>query len=34
MTGKILLGVLGLTVIAIGIMVAPDIKRYIKMSTM
>jgi hypothetical protein len=34
MTGKIILGVLGLAVIVIGIMAAPDIKRYIKISTM
>jgi hypothetical protein len=34
MTGKIFLGLLGLAVIAIGIMVAPDIKRYVKISTM
>jgi hypothetical protein len=34
MTGKIILGVLGLAVIVVGIMVAPDIKRYIKISTM
>ena len=34
MTGKIILGVLGLAVIVIGIMDAPDIKRYIKISTM
>jgi hypothetical protein len=34
MTGKIILGVLGLAAIVVGIMVAPDIKRYIKISTM
>jgi hypothetical protein len=34
MTGKIILGVLGLAVIVVGIMAAPDIKRYIKISTM
>lgn len=34
MTGKIILGALGLFVIVIGIMAAPDIKRYIKMSSM
>jgi hypothetical protein len=34
MTGKIIFGVLGLAVIAIAIMVAPDIKRYVKISTM
>jgi hypothetical protein len=34
MTGRIFLGILGLAVIAIGIMVAPDIKRYVKISTM
>jgi len=34
MTAKIILGALGLAVIVIGIMVAPDVKRYIKISTM
>jgi hypothetical protein len=34
MTGKIILGVLGLAVRVIGLMAAPDIKRYIKISTM
>jgi hypothetical protein len=34
MTGKIILGVLGLAIIVVGIMAAPDIKRYIKISTM
>jgi hypothetical protein len=34
MTGKIFFGILGLAVIVIGIMAAPDIKRYIKISTM
>jgi hypothetical protein len=34
MTGKILLGAVGLAAILIGIMVAPDLKRYIKMSMM
>ncbi|WP_433975550.1 DUF6893 family small protein [Tunturiibacter lichenicola] len=34
MTGKIILGILGLTIIVVGIMVAPDIKRYVKISTM
>ena len=34
MTAKIILGALGLVVIVIGIMVAPDVKRYIKISTM
>ena len=34
MTGKIILGALGLAAIAMAIMVAPDIKRYIKISTM
>ncbi|RZU38930.1 DUF6893 family small protein [Edaphobacter modestus] len=34
MTEKFLLGALGLVVIALAIVVAPDIKRYIKISTM
>jgi hypothetical protein len=34
MTGKIILGAVGLVVIVVGILVAPDIKRYIKISTM
>jgi len=34
MTAKIILGVVGLVVIAIAIVVAPDIRRYIKISTM
>jgi hypothetical protein len=34
MTGKFILGILGLAAIVVGIMVAPDIKRYIKISTM
>jgi hypothetical protein len=34
MVGKIFLSALGLAVIVITIMVAPDIKRYIKISTM
>ncbi len=34
MTGKIILGAIGLAVIVIGIMVAPDIKRYVRISTM
>jgi hypothetical protein len=34
MTGKIILGAIGLVVVVIGILVAPDIKRYIKISTM
>jgi hypothetical protein len=34
MTGKIIFGILGLAVIVVGIMAAPDIKRYIKISTM
>lgn len=34
MTGKLMFGALGLTLLVMAIMVAPDIKRYIKMSTM
>jgi len=34
MTGKLMLGALSLAVIVMAIMVAPDIKRYIKISTM
>jgi len=34
MTGRFILGVLGLAIIAVAIMAAPDIKRYIKISTM
>lgn len=34
MTEKFILGALGLFVIALAIVVAPDIKRYIKISTM
>jgi hypothetical protein len=34
MTGKIILGTLSLAFIVVAIMVAPDIKRYIKISTM
>jgi hypothetical protein len=34
MTGKIIFGVLGLAVIFLGIMAAPDIRRYVKISTM
>jgi hypothetical protein len=34
MTGKIIFGVVGLALIAVAIMVAPDVKRYIKISTM
>ena len=34
MTGKIALGVVGLAAIVVAILVAPDIKRYIKISTM
>jgi hypothetical protein len=34
MMRNLILGALGLTTIAIAIMVAPDIKRYIKISTM
>jgi hypothetical protein len=31
---RLMLGALGLAVIVVAIMVAPDIKRYIKISTM
>jgi hypothetical protein len=34
MIGKLMLGAFGLAAIVVAIMVAPDIKRYIKMSTM
>jgi hypothetical protein len=34
MVGKIILGAFGLAVIVVAIMVAPDVKRYIKISTM
>jgi hypothetical protein len=34
MIGKLLLGAFGLAAIVVAIMVAPDIKRYIKISTM
>jgi hypothetical protein len=34
MTEKIVIGLLGLAVIAVVIIAAPDIKRYIKISTM
>jgi hypothetical protein len=34
MAGKIFLSALGLAVIVVAIMVAPDVKRYIKISTM
>jgi hypothetical protein len=34
MTAKLLLGAVGLAAIVVAIMVAPDIKRYIKISTM
>jgi len=34
MTGKIILGAIGLAIIVVGVLVAPDIKRYIKISTM
>jgi hypothetical protein len=34
MTAKLMLGAFGLAVIVVAIMVAPDIKRYIKISTM
>ncbi len=34
MTRKVVLGIFGLTLIAIAVMAAPDIKRYIKISTM
>ena len=31
---SLILGALGLAVVAVAIMVAPDLKRYIKISTM
>ena len=34
MTDKLMFGVLGLAAIVLAIMLAPDIKRYIKISTM
>jgi hypothetical protein len=34
MTGKLILGALGLAAIVVAIMVAPDVKRYIRISTM
>jgi hypothetical protein len=34
MIGKLMLGAFGLVAIVVAIMVAPDIKRYIKISTM
>jgi hypothetical protein len=34
MMGKLMLGAFGLAAIVVAIMVAPDIKRYIKISTM
>ncbi|MCU1247560.1 MAG: hypothetical protein JWQ49_589 [Edaphobacter sp.] len=34
MTAKLMLGAFGLAAIVLAIMVAPDIKRYIKISTM
>lgn len=34
MTGKLVLGVLSIALIAMVIMAAPDIKRYVKMSQM
>jgi hypothetical protein len=34
MIGKLMLGAFGLAAIIVAIMVAPDIKRYIKISTM
>jgi hypothetical protein len=34
MIGKLMLGAFGLAVIVVAIMIAPDIKRYIKISTM
>jgi hypothetical protein len=34
MTAKLLFGALGLAAIVVAILVAPDIKRYIKISTM
>ena len=34
MIGKLMLGAFGLAAIVVAIMVAPDIRRYIKISTM
>jgi hypothetical protein len=34
MIGKLMLGAFGLAAIVVAIMIAPDIKRYIKISTM
>jgi hypothetical protein len=34
MTSKIILAVLGVAAVAVAVMVAPDLKRYIKISTM
>jgi hypothetical protein len=34
MIGKIILGAIGVAAIVMAIMVAPDIKRYIRISTM
>jgi hypothetical protein len=34
MMGKLMLGAFGLAAIVVAILVAPDIKRYIKISTM
>jgi hypothetical protein len=34
MIGKLMLGAFGLAAIVVAILVAPDIKRYIKISTM
>ena len=34
MTGKIILGAIGLVVIVVGVLIAPDIRRYIRISTM
>lgn len=34
MTRNIFLGVVGLAAVALAIMVAPDVKRYIRISTM
>jgi hypothetical protein len=34
MTSKIILGAIGLAIIVVAALVAPDIKRYIKISTM
>ena len=34
MNGKIFISLLGIAAVAIAIMVAPDVKRYIKISTM